>query len=439
MSAVHRILSNNKKQVKYTRFLLNTYKKTIVKTYIKLHDYGDIKYEILLPLMNNFILNIFKLCIVNTVNLDIIKNILEHGTNIIIDYICISHDNTNKDYEPKYNNAISFAYQKTIYKLKDIYPQCHSNPARLSNGFNKNTTQGKHAQTRDKRRSKTKYATSSLTDQTIKNNSYSNNSYNTRRGFRPFTPEPTTDNIVINNTTYSDINDTYLMKNMKMLAGNKSIRAFISTLDICTCMCNILVAKLFETSNNAITSLSKYGFYNMQPILDILYKDFIVESVNKDDDLELINISKNDEINTELVDILSNNIDRIILYISIQYNSILKIANSGININNVISVLNSNAIECKGDLLFMMSMWYIYIRIIENVNNNVLIPSHAILKRIQNYLLYKLDTANIIKKHYHTTIICSMSDTKKEQKTLIHAEFFNDIYSLYRSYIKQAI
>lgn len=108
-----------KKTKKYNLFLLYIQSHYIIELYNRVNIYQLINYNILIPLFNNFIFNIFIICINNKKNFNYIKNIINDACNIVFDYIKISNEEKFKTntYHPTYSDAIHFAYQKIFNKI----------------------------------------------------------------------------------------------------------------------------------------------------------------------------------------------------------------------------------------------------------------------------------------------------------------------------------
>lgn len=493
MDAIQRNLGNAKKQCKYTRFLLYVLKKTSIHVYLKLCDYGDIKYEILLPLINNFVLNVFQLCLVNNISLDSIKKLLEQSVDIIIDYICISHDNININYKPKYSNAIAFAYQK----ITDILGEIRYNTSPFyQTECCKNTATDK---IRDKRKSNGK--NNGNGNSKGKSNSTSNSKQNTsnnsslpifHNSYRPSTPEPfqTFNDSIFDTSIYKLKNskhfpnphgsDYNILKNMKLFTRNKSIRSFKKTIELVVTMFNILVAKLFSYNNVAKAGISIYGFKDMNIILESLHKDINYDNDNDHDynhdynynhDYDSVTNTLSDDteeyscdISNDMISILAENLERVIDYIWMHYTSISRLCNYNsvaINIGMITSILSKthNMIPNTDDMLLVMVIWYIYIKSLETMASSLqssvgsLILSRTIIDRIRDFIIHKFPMRDCIKKHYREQLFSNYLSTntnshshtkknvprlsKKNNATVISSEFFHEIYDAYISSIEQ--
>lgn len=103
-----------RKHKKYSQFLLYSFCHYILEIYNRLADKSEINFAILIPLVNNYILNLFTICIANQVNLDTTKGIIDEAVIIVLDYISISHEDEfqKSNYNPRFNDAIFFSWQK---------------------------------------------------------------------------------------------------------------------------------------------------------------------------------------------------------------------------------------------------------------------------------------------------------------------------------------
>ncbi len=113
-----------KKHKKHAQFLLYSYCHYILEIYNRLADKPDIKFEILIPLINNYILNLFTICLANQINLDATKGIIDEAVLITLDYISISNEDEfrEQNYNPRFNDAIHFSYQKMHSRILSIIP-----------------------------------------------------------------------------------------------------------------------------------------------------------------------------------------------------------------------------------------------------------------------------------------------------------------------------
>lgn len=129
-----------KKTKKYNLFLLYIQSHYIIELYNRVNIYQLINYNILIPLFNNFICNIFIISINNKKNFNYIKNIINESCNIVFDYIKISNEEKFKTntYHPTYSDAIHFAYQKIFNKItlknsNEIFKKSKSKETNKSN------------------------------------------------------------------------------------------------------------------------------------------------------------------------------------------------------------------------------------------------------------------------------------------------------------------
>lgn len=113
-----------KKHKKHAQFLLYSYCHYILEIYNRLADKPDINFSILIPLVNNYILNLFIICLANQINLDITKGIIDEAIIIVLDYISISHEEEfqKQNYNPRINDAIHFSWQKIHGRLLKLIP-----------------------------------------------------------------------------------------------------------------------------------------------------------------------------------------------------------------------------------------------------------------------------------------------------------------------------
>jgi hypothetical protein len=103
-----------KKHKKHAQFLLYSYCHYILEIFNKLADKPDINFSILIELCNNYILNLFTICLANQINLDVSKGLIDEAIIIVLDYISISHEDefAEQNYNTKFNDAIHFSLQK---------------------------------------------------------------------------------------------------------------------------------------------------------------------------------------------------------------------------------------------------------------------------------------------------------------------------------------
>lgn len=449
---------------------------------IKLCDYTNIYYHILLPMINNFILNTFLLCLSNGLNLDNIKKILDQHINIIIDYICISHDTTDINYTPKYNNAVAFGYQKIIERIieiKGIAQQNKTTSLSKNNTCNKSNIYNPKVynsrQITDKRRAKANVNIDNNPTTHIANGNSIGDGNNTI--YRPLTPEPddrfnggkynrvkyTEYKGQFKIPTSSDIKngEKQILQNMTMYFTNKSIKSFKKTIELITTIFNLLTAKLFINNTSRI-GISKYGFTDMTPIFNVLNNP----NNNVQSNSDTISEDTNNVINDEVINILSINLEHIITFIWALYSSISRICNSDIYAlhSDMLSLIftkytikNNNT----DDILLTMVNWYVYIRIMETMissiqsSNTSSIPSRALIIRIKDYINHKINMENIIKMHSKTIFSIPKSSKSsiymsqynssmnastyastvsgvKNKRSVIHIKFFDDIYSRFR-------
>ena len=129
-----------KKTKKYNLFLLYIQSHYIIELYNRVNIYQLINYNILIPLFNNFIFNIFIISINNKKNFNYIKNVINESCNIVFDYIKISNEEKFKTntYHPTYSDAIHFAYQKIFNKITHKNSNVIFKNKRKSNETNKN-------------------------------------------------------------------------------------------------------------------------------------------------------------------------------------------------------------------------------------------------------------------------------------------------------------
>ena len=113
-----------KKHKKHAQFLLYSFCHYILEIYNRLADKPDINFSILIPLVNNYILNLFIICLANQINLDITKGIIDEAIIIVLDYISISHEEEfqKQNYNPRINDAIHFSWQKIHDRLLKLIP-----------------------------------------------------------------------------------------------------------------------------------------------------------------------------------------------------------------------------------------------------------------------------------------------------------------------------
>lgn len=113
-----------KKHKKHEQFLLYSYCHYILEIYNRLADKPDINFEVLIPLINNYILNLFTICLANQINLDATKGIIDEAVLIALDYISISNEDEfrEQNYNPRFNDAIHFSYQKMHNRILSIIP-----------------------------------------------------------------------------------------------------------------------------------------------------------------------------------------------------------------------------------------------------------------------------------------------------------------------------
>lgn len=113
---VSKIISERKKMKKYFSFITCNYCFFSINMIEKLIDFGDINFNCIHYMLMEFMTNIFVICLANNMSLHKIKNIIENGCAIIFDYIIISREEclNTSTYKIKFNDAIQFAYQKTL-------------------------------------------------------------------------------------------------------------------------------------------------------------------------------------------------------------------------------------------------------------------------------------------------------------------------------------
>jgi hypothetical protein len=115
---------DSKKHKKYAQFLLYSYCHYILEIFNRLSDKPDINFSILLELVNNYILNLFTICLANQVSLDVSKGLIDEAVLIVLDYISISHEEefAEQNYNPKFNDAIHFSMQKMQERILAVIP-----------------------------------------------------------------------------------------------------------------------------------------------------------------------------------------------------------------------------------------------------------------------------------------------------------------------------
>lgn len=114
-----------KKHKKYAQFLLYSYCHYNLEIFNRLSDrIGHINFPVLIELLNNYILNLFTICVGNSVNLDVTKGIIDEAVMIVMDYISISQEDEFKEenYCPKYADAIHFSFQKVHDRILSLIP-----------------------------------------------------------------------------------------------------------------------------------------------------------------------------------------------------------------------------------------------------------------------------------------------------------------------------
>lgn len=113
-----------KKHKKHAHFLLYSYCHYILEIYNRLSDKPDMNFGVLIPLINNYILNLFTICLANQINLDVTKSIIDESVLITLDYISISHEDEfrEQNYNPRFNDAIHFSYQKMHDRILGVIP-----------------------------------------------------------------------------------------------------------------------------------------------------------------------------------------------------------------------------------------------------------------------------------------------------------------------------
>jgi hypothetical protein len=113
-----------KKHKKHTQFLLYSYCHYILEIYNRLADKPEINFAILIPLINNYILNLFTIFVANQINLDAAKSLIDEAVIIVLDYISISHEDEfqKPNYHPRFNDAIHFSWQKIHDRIIKLMP-----------------------------------------------------------------------------------------------------------------------------------------------------------------------------------------------------------------------------------------------------------------------------------------------------------------------------
>jgi len=115
---------DQKKHKKHAQFLLYSYCHYILEIYNRLSDKPDMNFGVLIPLINNYILNLFTICLANQINLDVTKGIIDEAVLIALDYISISNEDEfrEQNYNPHFNDAINFSYQKMHDRILALIP-----------------------------------------------------------------------------------------------------------------------------------------------------------------------------------------------------------------------------------------------------------------------------------------------------------------------------
>lgn len=99
--------------------LLQIFSHSTMELVNKLSHFEDIKVDVLINLVINYVATVFIICHTNNIDNEKTKQILDEGVVIILDYIIISKEEclSTEQYKSKYNDAIHFSLQKTIAKL----------------------------------------------------------------------------------------------------------------------------------------------------------------------------------------------------------------------------------------------------------------------------------------------------------------------------------
>lgn len=115
---------DSKKHKKYAQFLLYSYCQYILEIFNRLSDKPDINFSVLIELINNYILNLFTICLANQISLDVSKGLIDEAVLIVLDYISISHEEefTEQNYNPKFNDAIHFSMKKMHERILAVIP-----------------------------------------------------------------------------------------------------------------------------------------------------------------------------------------------------------------------------------------------------------------------------------------------------------------------------
>lgn len=105
---------DQKKHKKHAQFLLYSFCHYILEIYNRLADKPEINFIILIPLVNNYILNLFTICLANQINLDSAKGLIDEAIIIVLDYISISNEEEfqKQNYHTRFNDAIFFSWHK---------------------------------------------------------------------------------------------------------------------------------------------------------------------------------------------------------------------------------------------------------------------------------------------------------------------------------------
>jgi hypothetical protein len=115
---------DQKKHKKHAQFLLYSFCHYILEIYNRLADKPEINFIILIPLVNNYILNLFTICLANQINLDTAKGLIDEAVIIVLDYISISNEEEfqKQNYNSRFNDAIFFSWQKIHDRILRLIP-----------------------------------------------------------------------------------------------------------------------------------------------------------------------------------------------------------------------------------------------------------------------------------------------------------------------------
>ena len=363
-----------KKHKKHAQFLLYSYCHYILEIYNRLSDKPDINFGVLIPLINNYILNLFIMCLANQINLDATKVVIDEAVLIALDYISISNEDEfrEQNYNPKFNDAIHFSYQKMHDRILAIIPNkpIASIITNLPTGMSLSTSP----------RSLPNNIGSPLASahDNLQSKPHQHHGSNTSGGI------PTQGKSASIKRRLPSPGSTSALSNYISIiggAGNKTFRSIIFTAEILTRIFNIFAAKHGLDLDKYSRSHMKHGRLNWLEIFEPIVPSILLDDL-PDDDAPYGNS------NSIFFTRLTYNLDILECFINMLLPQLLKLSQTLVG---QLDMTRGQQIACD--------ITQIYQRLTEHSTRGVVVPSCILLTMIYNYLhtcADNMDSNNIL-------------------------------------------